>query len=41
MTPDSRHFQPEIIAFTSTLADAGKHGKSAVLLGDVVDQLHE
>ena len=41
MTPDSLHFQPEIVAFTGALADAGKHGIAAVLLGDVVDQLHE
>ncbi len=32
------HFQPQIVAFARTLADSGEHGKSAVLLGDVVDQ---
>ena len=35
------HFQPEVVAFARTLADAGKHGVAAVLLGDVVDQLHD
>ena len=36
-----RHFQPEVVAFARALADAGKHGESAVLLGDVVDELHD
>ena len=35
------HLQPEIVAFAGALADAGKHGVAAVLLGDVVDQLHD
>src|SRR5579872_429612 len=34
------HFEPEIVAFTGTLADTGKHGESTVILGDVIDQLH-
>ena len=33
-----RHLKPKIVAFTGTFADAGEDGKSAVLLGDVVDQ---
>ena len=41
MTPDSRHFQPQIVAFARALADAGEHGEAAVLLGDVVDQFHD
>ena len=35
------HFQPQIVAFAGALADAGEHGVSAVLLGDVVDQFHD
>jgi peptide chain release factor 1 len=29
----------EVIAFAGTLTDAGEHRKTAVLLGDVVDEL--
>ena len=36
-----RHLQPQVVAFARALADAGKHGVAAVLLGDVVDQLHD
>ncbi len=35
------HFQPEIVALAGTLADAGKDRVAAVVLGDVVDQLHD
>ena len=36
-----RHFQPQVVSFSGALADAGKHRESAVILGDVVDQLHD
>ena len=36
-----RHFQPQVVAFARALADARKHGKAAVILGDVVDQFHD
>jgi len=36
-----RHFQPEVVAFARAFADAGKYGKSSVLLGDVIDQFHD
>ena len=36
-----RHFQPQVVSFTSALANARKHGEAAVILGDVVDQLHD
>ena len=35
------HFQPQVVAFAGTLADAGEHGIAAVLLGDVVDEFHD
>src|SRR5580704_11086401 len=35
------HFQPQVVAFTRALTDAGEHGESAVLLGDVIDELHD
>ena len=35
------HFVPQVIAFTRALAHARKHGKAAVMQGDVVDQLHD
>ena len=35
------HFEPEIVAFTGALAHAGEHRNTAVLHGDVVDQLHD
>ncbi|MNN05464.1 hypothetical protein D3C81_1182240 [compost metagenome] len=34
------HFVVEVVPFTGTLAHAGKHRQTAVLLGDVVDELH-
>ncbi len=33
-----RHFQPQVVAFTGALADAGKNRNAAVLHGDVVNQ---
>ena len=33
------HFTPEVVTLTAALADAGKHGVTAVLHGDVVDEL--
>src|ERR1700687_495403 len=36
-----RHLQPQIVAFTGALPYAGAHGESAVLFGDVIDQLHD
>ena len=33
------HLVIEVVAFASALADAREHGQTAVLLGDVVDQL--
>ena len=41
MTPASRHFVVEIVAFAGALAHAGEHRETAVELGDVVDQLHD
>ena len=35
------HFIVEVVSLAGSLANAGEHGKSAVLLGDVVDQLHD
>ena len=35
------HLEPEVIALTGTLSDAAEHRVTAVLLGDVVDQLHD
>ena len=35
------HFQIEVVAFAGALADAAEHGVTAVLLGDVADQLHD
>ena len=35
------HFHPEVVAFTGTLTDAGEHRETAVLGGDVVDELHD
>ncbi len=35
------HFVPEIVPFTSPLTDAGEHGESAVVQGDVIDELHD
>src|SRR5512140_2431445 len=32
---------PKVIPFTGTLANAGENGKTTVLLGDIVDQLHD
>ena len=34
------HFVVEVVTFTGTFTDAGKHGVTTVLLGDVVDELH-
>ena len=34
------HLVVEVISFAGTLAHAGKHGQTAVRLGDVVDQFH-
>ena len=31
----------KVVALARTLADAGEHRNAAVLLGDVVDQLHD
>ena len=39
MTPDSDHLVIEVVAFAGALTDAGEHGQTRVLLGDVVDQL--
>src|SRR6202035_3984915 len=36
-----RHLQPKIVAFASALADASKHRKTAMILGDVVDEFHD
>ena len=36
-----RHLVPEVVALAGALADAGEHREAAVLLGDVVDQLHD
>src|ERR1700682_681196 len=35
------HFQPEVVAFTRTLADSAEYRKATVLLGYVVDELHD
>src|SRR5215472_13693122 len=35
------HFQPEVVAFARAFAHASKHREPAVLLGNVVDQLHD
>ena len=35
------HFEPEVVAFARALADTGEHRHTAVLHGDVVDQLHD
>ncbi len=35
------HFPVEVVALTGALTDPGEHGVTAVLLGDVVDQLHD
>ena len=35
------HLEPEVVALTGPLAHAAEHGVAAVLLGDVVDQLHD
>ena len=39
MTPDSGHFEPQVVAFAGAFAHASKNGKPAVLHGHVVDQL--
>jgi hypothetical protein len=31
----------EVVAFTGTLTDTGKHGVAAVLNGDIANQLHQ
>ncbi len=35
------HLEHQVVALAGPLADAGEHGDTAVLLGDVVDQLHD
>src|ERR1043166_5651751 len=35
------HFEPQVVAFARALAYAGEHGVAAMLLGSVVDQLHD
>ena len=35
------HFVPEVVAFTGPLTDAGEHGESTVVQGDIVDELHD
>ncbi len=35
------HFMPQVIPFTRSLSHSRKHGKAAVMQGDVVDQLHD
>src|SRR4029077_19660752 len=35
------HLVPEVVALARALADAGEAGVAAVLLGDVVDELHD
>src|ERR1035437_3881827 len=35
------HFQPEIVALASELANSSEHRKAAVLKGHVVDELHD
>ena len=35
------HFEPKVVAFASSLADAGEYRKPSVLLGDVIDELHD
>ncbi len=35
------HLVPEVVALAGALADAGEHREAAVLLGDVVDELHD
>ena len=32
---------PEVVAFTSALADACEHGKPAMVQCDVIDELHD
>ncbi len=35
------HFDPEVVAFAGAFADAAEDGVAAVVLGDVVDELHD
>ena len=35
------HLEPEIVPFTGALAHTGEHRETAVLCGDVVDELHD
>src|ERR1700741_1759904 len=35
------HFEPKVVAFARALADAAEDRVTAVLHGDVVDQLHQ
>ena len=35
------HLVAEVVALAGALADAGEHREAAVLLGDVVDELHD
>ena len=39
--PRFLHFQPQIIALAGTLTNTGKHRVSAVLHGDIANQLHD
>ena len=41
ITPDSFISLIEVVALAGALAHAGEHGHAAVLLGDVVDELHD
>jgi hypothetical protein len=34
------HFVIEVVTFTGTLTNTGKHGQTAVCFSDVVDQFH-
>ena len=35
------HFVVEIVSFACALTDTGKHGNTAVELGDIVDEFHD
>ena len=37
----NKHLGVQIVALSSTFADAAKHGYTRVCLGDVIDQLHD
>ena len=41
MTPRLLELEPEVVAFARAFADAAEHRHTAVLHGDVVDELHD